>query len=126
MTKYEKPKMIFKDMRASEDVAATCWGLSDGHQQQKRLLFDIEGSAYLSFLVKSADGSCSSPDAYSIRYHANKSDIQGSELMNPEKYDRIIEEMLIAYSGRNGNGNNNENYANLEKDFPIKPDPSWS
>lgn len=128
MIKYEKPKFVAKNLRASETVADTCWGLSDGHSNQRRYLYDIEGAAHLSYVIQNADGSCGAPDVYKIEYHESK-DAPGI-LLSPDdpiykKYDPIIERMLINYVNR-GHGNNNQNYGSIDIDLPITPDPSWS
>lgn len=42
--KYEKPEMIFKELRLSESVADTCWGLKPGHPYDNEYFYDIDVS----------------------------------------------------------------------------------
>lgn len=117
MNNYEKPKLIFSNVRLNENIAATCWGLEPGHPHDREYFYDIEGPGYVGFHIKSTDGSCGAPDAYNIKYYEYKDE----DGVDGTKYDGIIETALVQHGGNNG-----QPYGNLTIDFPIRPDPSWS
>ena len=119
MKKYEKPKMIFCDLRLEKSVAATCWGLTPGHPHDEEYFYDVEGEGYVGFHIKSISGNCGGPDAYNIYYYeydgATGDPVKGAE------YEKLLEDVLTKKGGNNG-----QPYNNLSFDFPTKPDPSWS
>lgn len=117
MRKYEKPKVTFKSLRASEAVAETCWGLTERHNKQVPRYYDVKGPGYLKFNVRGFEGSCSTPDAYSIKYYK----YEGADPQDGIGYEKVLEEALKLRGGNDG-----EPYKNLEFDFPQKPDPKWS
>ena len=117
--KYEKPEMIFKELRLSENVANTCWGLKPGHPQDEEFYYDVDGEGYVGFHVQSASGNCGAPDAYNILYYeyngAEGDPVKGSY------YETFLERVLAEKGGNNG-----QPYQGITNDFPVNPDPSWS
>lgn len=119
MEKYEKPRMIFNDIRLNSGIAATCWGLAPGHPHDKEYFYDVEGEGYVGFHVQSASGHCGGPDAYEIKYYEYLGD-EGDPVKGAT-YEKILEEELTKKGGNNG-----QPYNNLSVDFPENPNPSWS
>lgn len=117
MKKYERPEIKFADVRLNEGIAGTCWGLKPGHTKDYEYFYDVEGTGYVGFHIKSVDGSCGAPDAYNIKYY----EYEGATGVDGTKYEAEVEIALTK-----GGGNNGQNYGNLMSDFPTKPDESWS
>lgn len=117
--KYEKPEMIFKELRLSESVADTCWGLKPGHPYDNEYFYDIDGEGYVGFHIKSISGNCGGPDAYNIYYY-EYAGAEGDPVKGKE-YNDFLEKVLTEKGGNNG-----QPYKGIEFDFPVEPDPSWS
>ena len=115
MKKYEKPKMIFCDLRLEKSVAGTCWGLEPGHPHDKEYFYDVEGEGYVGFHIKSAKGNCGAPDAYNICYYEYKG-VAGDPIKG-QTYEQFLEKVLTQKGGNNG-----QPYNNLTVDFPTEPD----
>lgn len=115
MINYEKPKLIFSNVRSNENIANTCWGLTEKHPDQKTRYYDVEGLGFVSFNVKNMSGNCGAPDAYNIEYYEYKDEpaIPGKGA----EYEKILEAALTEKGGNNG-----QPYSGIDMDFPDRPD----
>ena len=118
MNNYEKPKLIFSDVRLNENIADTCWGLSEGHNHNVTRYYDVDGPGYVSFNVIGS-GKCANPNAYNIFYYEYEG--ADSKKVDGSAYETELERALSMKGGSDG-----QPYKGLDFDFPQKPKPSWS
>lgn len=121
MNNYEKPRLIFSNVRLNENIADTCWGLTEDHNKQVLRYYDVDGTGYVSFNVKQGSGGgCANPDAYNITYYRWKGD-EEAHSVDGTAYETELESALLKYGGNGG-----QPYLGIEVHFPERPSEKWS